>query len=127
MSSMFGFGSSSDDSSQSQSSSTTTTGVARNATGKSRKDYISKKDLVEEVASTHELSIAKSERIVNSIFDTIVEAVVDGKQARLSSFGSFESFMGKARNGRNPATGEAIQIPSKKRIRFKAYDNFKQS
>jgi nucleoid DNA-binding protein len=105
--------------------------VARNSTldaaGKSRVDFISKRDIIEEVASTHDLSVAKSERIVNTIFDTIVEAVVDGKQARLSNFGSFDSYISKARSGRNPATGEAIEIASKRRIRFKAYDTFKKS
>jgi DNA-binding protein HU-beta len=120
---MFGFGSTSDKSSQSQSSSIA--GTTRNATGGSQKEHINRKDIVEEVASTHDLSIAQSERIVSTVFNTIVEAVVDGKQARVGNFGSFDSFMSKATKGRNPKTGEVLQIPSKKRIRFKAYDNFK--
>ena len=88
---------------------------------------MSKRDIIEEVASTHDLSIAKSERIVNTVFDTIVEAVVDGQQVRLSSFGSFDSYMSKARSGRNPNSGETIEIASKRRIRFKAYDAFKKA
>lgn len=88
---------------------------------------MSKRDIIEEVASTHDLTVAKSERIVNTVFDTIVEAVVDGKQVRLSSFGSFDCYMSKPRSGRNPNSGEAIEIESKRRIRFKAYDAFKKA
>jgi len=126
---MFGFGSSSDDVSHNQSTST------KNAIGNSALAApppkvikpISKRNIAEEVASTHDLSVAKSERIVNTVFDTIVEAVIDGKQVRLSSFGSFDSYMSKARSGRNPNNGEAIEIASKRRIRFKAYDAFKKA
>ena len=115
MSSMFGFGSSSDG----QSISTTSTAI--------KKESINKRNIIEEVATTHDLSIAKSERIVSTVFDTIVEAVIDGKQAKLSSFGTFDSYMSKPRIGRVPSTGEAIDIPSKRRIRFKAYDAFKKA
>jgi nucleoid DNA-binding protein len=110
MSSIFGFGSSSAESKP-----------------KSSVKPINKRDIVDEIASTHDLSIAKSERIVNTVFDTIVEAVVDGKQVRLSGFGSFESYMSKARSGRNPNTGESIEIGARRRIRFKAYDAFKNA
>lgn len=113
--SIFGFGSSSDDNTRSSSTSTP------------KIKPMSKRDIIEEVASTHDLSVAKSERIVNTVFDTIVEAVVDGKQVRLSSFGSFDSYMSKPRTGRNPNSGEAIEIESKRRIRFKAYDGFKKA
>ena len=115
MSSMFGFGSSSDG----QSISTTSTAI--------KKESINKRNIIEEVATTHDLSIAKSERIVSTVFDTIVEAVIDGKQAKLSSFGTFDSYMSKPRSGRVPSTGEAIDIPSRRRIRFKAYDAFKKA
>ena len=124
MSSIFGFGSRSDDIAQSQSKTNSTDSSPPR---KSDIKPISKRNIIEEVASTHDLSYLKSERIVNTVFDTIVEAVVDGKQVRLSNFGSFDSYMSKARKGRNPNSGEAIEIASKKRIRFKAYDAFKKA
>eukprot|EP00535_Pseudo-nitzschia_heimii_P002168 CAMPEP_0197184316 /NCGR_PEP_ID=MMETSP1423-20130617/9626_1 /TAXON_ID=476441 /ORGANISM="Pseudo-nitzschia heimii, Strain UNC1101" /LENGTH=125 /DNA_ID=CAMNT_0042635103 /DNA_START=56 /DNA_END=433 /DNA_ORIENTATION=+ len=125
MSSMFGFGSRSDDIAQSQSK----TKMTDSSTERKQdiKPVVNKRRMIEEVASTHDLSYAKSERIVNTLFDTIVEAVVDGKQVRLSNFGSFESYMSKARRGINPNSGEAIEIASKRRIRFKAYDAFKKA
>lgn len=88
---------------------------------------VNKKQIIEEVAATHDLTVAKSERIVGTILDSIVEAVKDGKAVRLSGFGKFDSFMSKPTTGRNPTTQETIDIPSKLRIRFKAYDGFKKS
>ena len=111
MSSMFNFGSS------------PTTAAPK----KSKVESINKREIIEEVASAHDLSIAKSERIVNTVFDTIVEAVVEGKQARLSGFGSFDSYMSKPRSAKVPSTGKVIDIPSRRRIRFKAYDAFKNA
>ena len=86
-----------------------------------------KKDIVAEVAETHDLTVAKAERVVNTVFDSIVEAVADDKSVRISKFGSFDSYLSAARTGRNPGTGEAIQIPSKQRIRFKASASFKRT
>lgn len=120
MSSMFGFGSRSDTIPDTQSNS----GARRKSSVKP--PSINKRNIIKEVASTHDLSLKESERIVNTIFDTVVDAVIDGKQVRLSNFGSFDSYMSKARTGRNPNSGETIEIESKRRIRFKAYDAFKK-
>ena len=91
------------------------------------KPFVNKRSLIEEVASTHDITVAKSQRIVNTIFDTIAEKVVDGKQVRLSNFGVFYSYTSKARNGRNPSSGRPIKIAPKRRIRFKAYDAFNKA
>ena len=122
VSSFFGFGNGQGDASQNQSISST----SRNLSSKSSKTF-NKQNIIKEVAATHELSAAKSERIVNTVFDTIVDAVVDGKEVRVSRFGSFDSYLSKARKGRNPSNGEEIDIEAKKRIRFKAYDAFKKA
>ena len=111
MSSMFGFG----------SSETT------KAPKKEKVETVNKQAIIQEVATAHDLSFAKADRIVNTVFDTIVEAVVEGKQARLPGFGAFDSYISKPKGGTNPYTGETIEIPSKRRIRFKAFEAFKNA
>ena len=89
---------------------------------------LTKKDIIKKVASANDLTIKKAETIMKTILDSIIEGVaVEGKDVRLSGFGSFDSYMSKPRAGRNPRTNEPIEIPSKRRIRFKAYDSFKNS
>jgi DNA-binding protein HU-beta len=88
---------------------------------------LNKRHIVEEIASTHDMTIAKSERVLKTVLDSIVDAVSDGKKIRLSNFGSFESYESKERIGVNPSTREKISIPAQKRIRFKAYDSFKKN
>jgi DNA-binding protein HU-beta len=92
-----------------------------------QRDGISKREIVQEIADTHDISVAKSERILNTVLDTIVETVAEDRSVRLRGFGSFEAYNSLARNGRNPSTGVPIQIEAKKRIRFKAYDSFKKT
>ena len=89
------------------------------------KDAITKKEIIDEIAKNHDLTVAQSGRILNTVLDTIVEGVADGKQVRLSKFGTFERFQTQARTGRNPQNGAPLHIPAKKRIRFKPYGSFK--
>mmetsp|Transcript_7739 Transcript_7739/g.19252 ORF Transcript_7739/g.19252 Transcript_7739/m.19252 type:complete len:147 (-) Transcript_7739:1719-2159(-) len=110
-----------------QSSTSSSEASSTKNTSKPTVKSITKRDLSEEIASTYEIPLAKSNRIVNTIFDTIVEGVIDGKQVRLANFGAFDSYMSNPRTGRNPKTGETINIPSRRRIRFKAYDGFKKA
>ena len=84
-----------------------------------------KKEIIEEISKNHDLTVAQSGRILNTVLDTIVESVCEGKPVRLSKFGSFEKIQSEGRNGRNPQTGAPLYIPPKKRIRFKAYESFK--
>jgi nucleoid DNA-binding protein len=97
------------------------------ATPTPQKDDISKGEIVQEIANTHDISVAKSKRILNTVLDTIVETVAGDRSVRLRGFGSFEAFDSLARMGRNPSTGETIHIEAKRRIRFKAYDSFKKT
>lgn len=86
---------------------------------------ITKKEIVGEIAKAHDLTVAKSGRILDTVLDTIVESVAEGKSVKLSKFGTFQSFRVEARTGRNPSTGAPLQIPAKNRIRFKPYQSFK--
>ena len=88
---------------------------------------VSRSQIAAEVAEAHELSVAKAERIVTMVFDAITEAVSDSKSVQISKFGTFEKYTSQARTGRNPNTGEAIDIPSKERIRFRPAKHFKDA
>ena len=58
---------------------------------------------------------------------TMFQGVVEKKVVRIGGFGSFYSATSKATTGRNPRTGEAIQVPEKERVKFRAYNEFKKS
>lgn len=62
---------------------------------------------------------------VDAIIDTIVDTVASGEAVKLSGFGSFEITERAAREGRNPATGEAIHIEASKSPKFRAASAFK--
>ncbi|OEU13407.1 hypothetical protein FRACYDRAFT_269806 [Fragilariopsis cylindrus CCMP1102] len=88
---------------------------------------VNRSQIIEEIRTTYDLPKKTSERILATILDSIAEAVTDGKEVRLSSFGKFDSFMSKPTKGINPTTLGAIDIPSKQRFRFKAYPGFNKS
>lgn len=89
------------------------------------KDFLSKVEIVEEIAETYDISKAKAAKILNTTLDSIVEAVADGRSVRLTGFGTFESYESKATTKHNPITREKIQIPVRQRIRFKPHRAFK--
>jgi DNA-binding protein HU-beta len=105
-------------------SSTTSTPESKST---STSTSINRRQIIEEVANVHELSIAKSERIVATVLDTIMEGVADGKTVSVSKFGTLEKYSSKARTGRNPSTGEPLEIPEKTRIRFRPSKHFKET
>ena len=79
---------------------------------------MNKSDLVNEVAKLVN-SKKEAEAVVNSVLSSIKEAVVSDERVALADFGSFDVKIRKARKGRNPRTGEEIDIPEKKTIRFR--------
>eukprot|EP00532_Pseudo-nitzschia_australis_P003844 CAMPEP_0168188234 /NCGR_PEP_ID=MMETSP0139_2-20121125/15517_1 /TAXON_ID=44445 /ORGANISM="Pseudo-nitzschia australis, Strain 10249 10 AB" /LENGTH=133 /DNA_ID=CAMNT_0008110615 /DNA_START=181 /DNA_END=582 /DNA_ORIENTATION=- len=108
------------------SKSTNNTKPAKSIKSAKNSKSINKRKISEDIASNYDLSIAKSERIVNTVFETIAEGIFDGKEVRLSNFGKFSTFMSKDTFGRNPQTGEVVPIPPKRRIRFKAFERFRR-
>lgn len=60
------------------------------------------------------------ERVVNTVFDEIVDALEDGDRVELRGFGAFSVRARDARIGRNPRTGESVQVPAKRVPFFKA-------
>jgi len=76
--------------------------------------------LAEEVAEKFELSKATADAIVTDIFENIVGTLERGGKVSLKNFGTFTVVQAKARVGRNPSTGEAVDIPPKKRVKYTA-------
>ena len=81
---------------------------------------MTKKELVSYVAEKANLSKKDAETAVNSVFDGITEALKTDGKIQLDGFGSFEVKERAARMGKNPATGETIEIPASKSPSFKA-------
>jgi len=88
---------------------------------------LSKADLVEKIAKDVDIAKAVAERVLNSILQNITKAVTKGDSVQLIGFGTFTSGKRAARVGRNPKTGEAIQIPAAKTVKFTAGKAFKDS
>lgn len=87
---------------------------------------MTKAELVEEVARKTDLAKKNAEVIVNTVFDSIILALHKGEKIELRGFGSFRLRERKARIGRNPKTGETVQVPTKKVPYFKAGKELKE-
>ena len=74
---------------------------------------MTKADLVEEVAAISRLSKKDSELVVNTFFETIVESLRHREKIELRGFGSFKLRHRGARQGRNPKTGDKVEVPAK--------------
>ncbi len=88
---------------------------------------MNKNDLVAAVASNSGLSKADAAKAVDGVFNSVTGALRRGDDVRLIGFGTFSVVDRKASVGRNPRTGERIQIPAARRPKFKAGKNLKQS
>jgi len=80
---------------------------------------LTKADLIEEVLKVTELPRKESETIVETIFDSIIEAIQKGEKNEIRGFGSFRTRQRKSRLGRNPKTGEKVEVPAKRIPFFK--------
>ena len=87
---------------------------------------MTKAELVDEVARVVSLTKKQAETIVNIVFDSIVESLRAGQKIELRGFGSFRLRSRKSRTGRNPKTGEKVEVPSKKIPYFKPGKELKE-
>ncbi|HKJ71581.1 MAG TPA: HU family DNA-binding protein [Gammaproteobacteria bacterium] len=88
---------------------------------------MNKTDLIEKVAKEADLSKAAAGRAVNAVFDGISGALSKGEDVGIVGFGTFSVSQRPARQGRNPQTGQPIQIKATKVPKFKAGKNLKES
>lgn len=79
---------------------------------------MSKKDLIDAVASEADLTKEKAGVAVEAVLDHIKKSLKKGDEVRIPDFGTFKVSKRKAREGRNPATGETIKIPASKVAKF---------
>jgi integration host factor subunit beta len=80
---------------------------------------MTKADLVDEVIRVSSLSKKQAEIIVNTVFDSIVEALTHDDKIELRGFGSFRVRRRRSRQGRNPKTGDRVAVPAKRIPYFK--------
>lgn len=73
---------------------------------------MNKKELVENVAREVEITRVDAEKVLDAVLDAITETLVAGEKVSLVGFGTFETKYRAAREGRNPQTGETLQIPA---------------
>jgi DNA-binding protein HU-beta len=81
---------------------------------------VNKNDLVAAVADSSGLSKTDATKAVDSVFDNITAELKRGSDVRLVGFGTFAVAQRKATTGRNPRTGETIQIAASRQPKFKA-------
>ena len=86
---------------------------------------MNKEELVQEISKKAKVTQKEAGEVLNALVDTIQKTVSKGKKVTLVGFGTFESRMRAARNGRNPQTGKEISIPAKTVPVFSAGKKFK--
>lgn len=74
--------------------------------------------LAEQLAERAEITMAAARDEVKWFFDTISTALTSGDEIRIHGFGSFKTAQRAARIGRNPRTGESVQVPARRVVRF---------
>jgi integration host factor subunit beta len=80
---------------------------------------MTKAELVEEVSRVSDLTKKHSEVIVDTVFESIIEALKRGEKIELRGFGSFRLRKREPRKGRNPKTGDRVDVPPKRVPYFK--------
>jgi DNA-binding protein HU-beta len=94
---------------------------------------VNKAELVEKVAQKTGLSVRETRTVIDAVFDpdpqvgVIAAELVSGNKVAISGFGTFEARQRKARVGRNPHTGEAVDIPASRAPAFKAGKPLKET
>lgn len=88
---------------------------------------MNKTDLINAVAESTGLGKGDATKAVESVIDTVTNALRGGDQVALVGFGTFSVRDRAARTGRNPRTGETIQIPASRNPVFKAGKGLKEA
>ena len=88
---------------------------------------MNKDDLISKVASSIGISKSEAAKSVDAVFSSITNSLKEGNEVRLVGFGTFLITNRAATTGRNPRTGESIEIPAKKVPKFRAGKALKET
>ena len=88
---------------------------------------MTKVDLVEGLSNKLGVNKSEAERAVDSLIEDIINALKQGARVNISGFGAFAVSNREARTGRNPKTGEAIEISASRTAKFKPGKQLKDS
>jgi len=84
-------------------------------------------ELIQQVADEANLTKTQAQEALKALLKTIMQVVADGDKVTLVGFGSFEPKVRSAREGRNPKTGDSIQIPAARVPTFSAGKSFREA
>ncbi|MFP3927449.1 MAG: HU family DNA-binding protein [Desulfobacteraceae bacterium] len=87
---------------------------------------MNKSQLIEALAKEEELPLKKAEEVVNTVFSDMENALINGDRVEIRGFGSFKIKHYKGYQGRNPKTGEVIEVADKKLPFFKVGKELKE-
>jgi DNA-binding protein HU-beta len=88
---------------------------------------MTKADLIEGLSNKLAMNNSEAEKAVNIMLDDIVDALKQGERVNISGFGTFAVSTREARTGRNPKTGESIEISASRSAKFKPGKQLKDS
>ncbi|MES2831647.1 MAG: HU family DNA-binding protein [Pseudomonadota bacterium] len=88
---------------------------------------MNKTELIDAIATDCDLSKAAAQRALESLLDHVIRTVSKGGSVQLVGFGTFAAGSRAARTGRNPRTGEDIQIAAAKTVKFSVGKAFKDA
>ncbi|MBA7492455.1 DNA-binding protein HU [subsurface metagenome] len=88
---------------------------------------MNKVELVEAVSDQTGITKKEARNILDAVTEAITNALSNGEKITLVDFGTFHVMERKAREGRNPRTGEGLQIPAKKVAKFRAGKNLREA
>lgn len=104
-----------------------TTTTTKTATAKTTQPTVTLKQIAAELADKFEMSKKSANEIVDELVTHLVKNLKKGNRIRMAGLGILQVRKRAARMGRNPATGEQIKIPAKKKIAFRAAKELKEA
>lgn len=87
---------------------------------------LTKSDMIEHLMQRLNLTRQEGRCLVENFFDELSDSLIEGKEVKLSGFGNFELKDKNSRPGRNPKTGEPVNVSARRVVTFKTGQKFRQ-